>query len=186
MRTLSKNRRSKTITIATESRGDLTFFLTEYAQQPELTGRLDMLGKDNFTQHVINEIVLWKVNRYVSLTPDILQQIDQLRKLEPGKHRKEESVLTVLLGVHGVDLAMASTILRFRNPAVFQILDQRAYRVVFGCKYPLSPKSATDRKVALYFDYVDALVDLCAAKGLAFETIDRLLYKFDQAKNGKL
>lgn len=40
--------------------------------------------------------------------------------------------------------------------------------------------------MSLYFDYVDALVDLCAAKGLAFETIDRVLYKFDQAKNGKL
>jgi hypothetical protein len=27
---------------------------------------------------------------------------------------------------------------------------------------------------------------ICAAKGLAFETVDRVLYKFDQDQNGKL
>jgi hypothetical protein len=34
----------------------------------------------------------------------------------------------------------------------------------------------------LYFDYLDALVAFCDAKGLAFETIDRLLDKFGQEK----
>ena len=78
------------------------------------------------------------------------------------------------------------TILRFRNPSVFQIVDRHAYRAVYGSEYPLSTKCAAIRKVSLYFDYVDSLVDLCAAKGLAFQTVDRVLYKFDQAKNGKL
>ena len=57
---------------------------------------------------------------------------------------------------------------------------------MYGTEYPLSTKCAADRKVTLYFDYLDALVDLCRAKGQPFETIDRVLYKFDQAKNGKL
>lgn len=100
--------------------------------------------------------------------------------------RKAESVLTALLHCRGVDLAMASTILRFRNPAVFQIVDRHAYRAVYGCEYPLSTKSSTHRKVSLYFNYVDALVDLCATKGLAFETIDRVPYKFDKRENPKL
>jgi hypothetical protein len=120
------------------------------------------------------------------LTPELLRQIGQLRRLKPNEHRKGESVFTALLDCHGIDLAMASTILRFRNPAVFQIVDRHAYRAIYGSEYPLSTKCATDRKVSLYFDYLDALVDLCGAKRLAFETIDRVLYKFDQAKNGKL
>jgi hypothetical protein len=182
----SKNQRAERIITAKDFRGELSPYLDAYDQQPDLTVRLDKLEDTEFTQQLINEIVLWKVNRYVSLTSELLQQIGQLRRLKPNQHRKGESVLTALLGCHGVDLAMASTILRFRNPAVFQIVDRRAYRAIYGSEYPLSSKTATSRKVSLYFDYLDALVDLCAAKGLAFETIDRVLYKFDQARNGKL
>jgi hypothetical protein len=173
------------ITTARAFRGDLSLYLGDHPQ-PELTARLDLLGGTDFTQEVINVIVLWKVNRYVSLTPELLRRVGQLRRLKPNEHRKGESVLVALLDCHGVDLAMASTILRFRNPAVFQIVDRHAYRAVYGSVYPLSTKCAVDRKVTLYFDYLDALVDLCAAKGQAFETIDRVLYKFDQARNGRL
>jgi hypothetical protein len=182
----AKKQRTESITTARAFRGDLSRYLDSYDNQPDLTGRLDELDDTKFTQQIINEIVLWKVNRYVSLTPELLRQIGQLQRLKPNEHRKGESVLAALLECHGVDLAMASTILRFRNRAVFQIVDRRAYRAVYGTEYPLSTKFAINRKVSLYFGYLDALVDLCAAKGLAFETIDRVLYKFDQAKNGKL
>jgi hypothetical protein len=134
----------------------------------------------------VNEIVLWKVNRYVSVTPALLRELDHIRGLKPNQHRQGRSVLTALLGCRGVDLAMASTLLRFRNPAVFQIIDRHAYRAVYGEDYPLSTKCGTDRKVALYFDYLDALVALCAAKGLEYETVDRVLYIFDRQKNGSL
>lgn len=122
----------------------------------------------------------------MSLTPELLRDIGNFRRLKPNQHREGKSVLMALLECRGVDWAMASTTLRFRNPAVFQIIDRHAYRAIYGTVYPFSAKSTADRKVTLYFDYVDALVDLCAVKGLAFETIDRVLYKFDQAKNGKL
>jgi hypothetical protein len=182
----STNRPPARVTTAGGFRGSLSQYLFAYDHEPRLTGQLDKLQGTEFTQDLINEIVLWKVNRYVSLTPDLLRQIGQLRRLKSKEHRKGEPVLTALLGCRGVDLAMASTILRFRNPAVFQIVDRHAYRAIYGRAYPLSTKCAADRKVSLYFDYVDALVSLCAAKGLAFESIDRVLYKFDQAKNGKL
>src|SRR4051812_5662172 len=119
----SKNGRAERITTAKEFRGDLSPYLDAYTYQPSLTGRLDKLQETEFTQELVNEIVLWKVNRYVSLTPEVLRQIGQLRRLKSNEHRKGESVLTALLECHGVDLAMASTILRFRNPAVFQIVD---------------------------------------------------------------
>jgi hypothetical protein len=40
--------------------------------------------------------------------------------------------------------------------------------------------------VALYFGYLDDLLSLCRAKELEFPTIDRLLYVFDKAVNGRL
>jgi hypothetical protein len=182
----SKNTPPERVTTARNFRGNFSSYLEGYTYQPDLTGRLDKLGDIEFTQQLINEIVLWKVNRYVALTPELLRQIGHLRRLKSNEHRKGGSVLTALLECRGVDLAMASTILRFRNPSVFQIVDRHAYRAIYGSVYPLSTKSAVDRKVTLYFDYLDALVDLCAAKGLVFETVDRVLYKFDQGKNGKL
>lgn len=182
----TKKRRVDRITTATQFSGDLSAFLDDYTYRPGLTGRLDRIDAADFTQQLINEIVLWKVNRYVCLTTELLREIGQLRYLRRGQHRGAGSVLNKLLDCRGVDLAMASTILRFRNPAVFQIVDRHAYRAVYGKAYPLSTKCGTDRKVTLYFDYLDALVALCAAKGLAFKTVDRALYIFDKRENGSL
>jgi hypothetical protein len=44
--------------------GDLAEFLDSYRYQPNLTRKLDALGSASFDQEIINEIVLWKVNRY--------------------------------------------------------------------------------------------------------------------------
>ena len=46
---------------------DLSDFLRQYKYQPELTKKLDDLDAVNLTPELLNEIVLWKVNRYVSL-----------------------------------------------------------------------------------------------------------------------
>ena len=81
---------------------------------------------------------------------------------------------------------MASTILRFRNPQASQIIDRHAYRAVYGRDYPLHSASKVQDKLAVYFDYVDALIDLCQDGNVEFETIDRLLYEFDKKKNGPL
>ena len=56
------------ITTAEAFDGDLASFLADYTYQPALTGRLDELANSNLTQQTVNEIVLWKVNRYVSVS----------------------------------------------------------------------------------------------------------------------
>lgn len=43
-----------------------------------------------------------------------------------------EEILRKLLMTPGIRLPMASTILRFKNPNVYQIIDQRAYRFLTG------------------------------------------------------
>jgi hypothetical protein len=171
---------------ASEFDGDLAGFLNKYKFQPVLTPRLDCLEGIEFTQELVNEIVLWKVNRFVSLNIGLLRQIENLKRLNPGDHKQAESVLISLLSINGVDLPMASTIVRFRNPAVFQIIDRHAYRAIYGSHYPLYTGSLVSKKIQTYFDYLDELRKLCDRKKLAFETVDRVLYQFDKDTNGKL
>lgn len=165
---------------------DLTEFLKRYSYQPDLTKRLDELS-DDFSDPVVNEIVLWKVNRFVSVPPDVLALLNQARDLRPPEHRDARQALSRLLDeVRGVDLPMASTFLRFRNPKVFQIMDRHAYRALYGRTYDLCPSTSAHRKIEAYFQYLDDLRELCEKKNLDFDTADRLLYIFDKEKNGSL
>lgn len=88
--------------------------------------------------------------------------------------------------VRGVDLSMASTILRFRNPNVFQIIDKQAYRAIYDEKYPLNSLSPIHKKVTIYFEYIDMLIELYEKENLVFQTLDRLLYVSDKEINKKL
>jgi len=172
---------------ASESDGDLSNLLSDYRYQPKLTKKLDDLKNIAvITPNQLNEIVLWKVNRYVSLDIDQLRRIDALVTLKPGEHRRAQAVLEELLEAHGIDLPMASTILRFRNPAVFQIIDRHAYRAVYGRDYKQHTTTKPSKKIEVYFAYVDELRRLCDAKGISFETADRVLYVFDRKNNGSL
>lgn len=161
-------------------------FYSDYLYQTNLTNHLDNLSEIDFSQELINEIVLWKVNRYVSLKSGMLRKLDGLKTLRSGHHRQSKDVLDNLLNTHGVDLAMASTILRFRNPGVFQIIDRHAYRAVYGRKYPLYPYHSNSRKITLYFNYLDELVKIAKEINLEYEILDRLLYVFDKQLNGSL
>jgi hypothetical protein len=171
---------------AVNYRGDLKAFLKKYSYLPELTDKLDRLDNSPFSQPVINEIVLWKINRYVSIPKKVQDMIEQVRKPRKGQHRVGEVVLKALLGIRGVDLRMASTLLRFRNPKTFQIIDQRAYRAIYGENYRLYSTSAINKKIETYFEYLDNLIQLCKEENLNFRKIDRLLYQFDKEKNLKL
>lgn len=57
---------------------DLADCLKDYRYQPDLTDHLDGLGSQPFAQDVINEIVLWKVNRYAKLSPRALEALHPL------------------------------------------------------------------------------------------------------------
>ena len=166
--------------------GDMNPFLEQYDYQPTLTGKLDNMDSLDLTQQSINEIVLWKVDRYVEASSELLSELNTLRTLPAGEHRQCVKILPSLLNTRGVDLPMASTLLRFRNPRVFQIIDRHAYRAIYGVNYPLYAASPANRKIDVYFDYLDKLIELCSHRGLSFQSIDRLLYIFDKNENGKL
>lgn len=171
---------------AEESKKVLSEYLKDYRYQPDLTQRLDSPVDGAFTQEKINEIVLWKVNRYAPLSADSLAALNSTKSIAAGSHREADTCIRQLLKQPGVDLPMASTLLRFRNPEVFQIIDRHAYRALYGDDYPLYTKSGESRKVDLYFKYLDDLSVLCTRSGINFKDSDRILYIFDKQENGAL
>jgi thermostable 8-oxoguanine DNA glycosylase len=170
---------------ASDFKGELADFLIGYNYQVFLTKKLDDLASLKLTPKLVNEIVLWKVNRFVLLQKDLLDRLNALRTLKAGAHGEARPVIDSLLRIRGVDLPMASTLLRFRNSKVFQIIDKHAYRALYGENYPPYIRSP-EQKIDVYFSYLERLRSLCKQKRLRFETADRVLYVFDKKKNGKL
>ena len=170
------------------SKEELELYLDKYSYyKPGLTDTLDDFGDGAFDELIILKIILWKVHRYAELGKDLLSELNSVRVLEKEQREDAKTVLEALLNTPGIDLPMASTLLRFRNPNVFQIIDQRAYRSVMDTdKYPLYTASSVEKKVKVYFDYLKAIDGLCEQKGIAFFDADRILYQFDKKENGKL
>jgi len=154
----------------------------KYRYQPKLTEMLDA-HKGPFTEMTILEIVLWKVNRYPNVTPPLLAAIDDLRSnpsLEKGR-----KILEIVLDkeFRGFDLPMASTLLRFACPSIFQIIDQRVYRFITPGAEKLSLPHNPDRKIDLYFEYLKRLHETCHEYNIKFEEADRILYQLDKKYN---
>ena len=184
---MSKRNRGKPVTKAGDHIGDLSAFGGEYyTYRSDLTARLDAF-EGAFSQSFINELVLWKVNRHVSVPAKLLSQLDGLRKWKKGQHEKARPLIADLLGTPGVRLPMASTFLRFANPDVFQIIDRHAYRAVYGKSFLADvKKKSVQERIDLYFAYLVRLRKLCCDKSIRFREADRILFVFDRELNPPL
>ncbi len=170
---------------------DINFQLVEkdleYLYQSDLTTKLDR-GIPIFNQEVINEIVLWKVNRYANLGDNTLNLINEIESnainIDVELTRK---VLKLLLQEKGIQLPMASTILRFKNKNIYQIIDQRVFRIIYADKklklkaYP-SDKNLNSQ-IELYLQYLKDLTEICEKLKIPFEKSDRILYMADKRIN---
>jgi hypothetical protein len=165
---------------------NLERFLDQYHYHSDLTSRLDQLSSTEITTSLLHEIVLWKLNRYPYIPESLINKVNKIQKIQPRKHRKSEKLLVFLLKCDGVDLPMASTILRFKNPNAFQIIDRHAYRALYGSDYPFSAATSIKKKINGYFNYLDDLHKLSKNKNIRFRDLDRILYIFDKNVNGKL
>lgn len=88
----------------------------------DVTDKLDKLQHSKFDINIIREITLWKLDRYVCLTDDVIEKLNTLKSLTQLDEEKTTVVLDALLKSKGVRLPMASTYLRFINPQVYQII----------------------------------------------------------------
>ena len=173
----------KTIFEITPNENDLD--ISSFKYQVELTKKLDNLNSD-FNQEILNEIILWKVNRYAEFDQETISLLNKINpKGENIQMALTGDVLLKLLDKKGVRLAIASTILRFRNPKVYQIIDQRVYRFIYGeeLKYSESNKSL---QINIYLDYLNKLKEVCAKFSIKFEEADRILYNMDKEYNRDL
>ena len=154
----------------------------DYKYQKKLTEKLDNY-KEEFTETTLLEIVLWKTNRYPSITPELLTAINDLRKVY--SEEKARNLLKILLHKEhkGFDLPMASTVLRFACPEHLQIIDQRVYRFITPDEERLKLPFNIDKKINLYFIYIKNLKAVCEKYGIDFKESDRILYQLDKIHN---
>ena len=167
-----------------------TSLMLEYNYQPKLTSKLDMLTSKDFNLEILYEIILWKVNRFPQIEHALLDDLKAITILQPKQHRQALCLLKRLLSCHGVRIAMASTIFRFLNPEVFQIIDDRVFRIVCpNAKIPTKPQHITEKYLEksckIYFDYLDKLHQICNAQ-LPFKDADRILYILDIKLGNKI
>lgn len=166
--------------------------LSQYSYQPSATNKLDQLDIDDFDLSALHEIVLWKLNRFPSITEETINLLkSSLKDLKPKEHRQAENAIRALLNCHGIALPMASTILRFLKPDVFQIIDDRVFRVIAkdSKKYPTKGQVITEgylkNSIAIYFQYLDRLHEISCDE-LPFRDSDRILYQLDIALGNKI
>jgi len=159
----------------------------EFKYQESLTKKLDS-STENFDQDKLNEIVLWKVNRYAEFDESLIELINSIDKNESEINiDKTKVILRGLLKTNGVQLAMASTILRYRNPNVYQIIDQRVYRIIYENQildlntYP-SEKNL-NYQIELYIKYLFDLKKICSDLKIPFDKSDRILFMADKRIN---
>ena len=170
----------------TISKNDLEPNDWNYEYLPRITPTLDSYDGD-FDQVIVNKIVLWKVNRYPIIHDSILQELNVIKKTDVSiSPVVVKTLLIKLLSCHGIQLPMASTILRFKNPKLFQIIDQRVYRVIYGKKMQLpgSYNIYNREKLAdIYLQYLQDLRNKCEKLSIPFEKADRVLWMADKRIN---
>ncbi len=161
----------------------------KYDYNPELTRELDTVSQD-FDKDIINKITLWKVNRYPYLADEIIGRLNEIKNDTEYKN-EHKKLLIDLLSCEGIQLPMASTYLRLRNPRLFQIIDQRVYRLINGHELSLPLYKSEKNRQSIcrtYFDYLNKLREKCKELNIPFEQADRILYNADKRinKNVKL
>ena len=165
--------------------------LEEYDYHPELTGELDELDVEQFNYETLYKIVLWKLSRFPYITDELVNELKGIKDIQPKEHQNARDILGKFLRTPGIALPMASTILRFINPNAFQIIDDRAYRVLLPgkAKYPSKPQKITDsyinKSAEIYFNYLDRMHEICSEK-LPFDKADRILYQLDVKLGNKI
>ena len=155
----------------------------EYKYQKGLTEKLDLI-KSEFDQSIINEIVLWKVNRYVKITDEALLLINKIDRNNSEINKDlTADILHNLLNTPGIRIALASTILRFKNPDIYQIIDQRVYRFIHPNGEELKNSTDNNKQISLYLEYLDRLHEVCMSYNIPFKDSDRILYIMDKDSN---
>jgi len=165
----------------------------KYEDESEIMERIASTENANYRENrdIINEIILWKMNRIPHFDNQLIDMIYTLGDINAPenavKSEKTKQVVRKLLQTKGMKLPMASTVLHFYFPQVFPIIDQRAYRELYGDEYPQN-MNKLDVMVDMYMKYIEDTWEYQREKcpEIPYEKIDKILYQLDKEKGNKV
>lgn len=176
-------------------------YVDNYSPGDEQKEKIELLDENSSIEVVkplINEIVLWKLNRMVEVDDELIKSLLKIRRitdieffLNSNDLRDElKDTMKKLMDSKGIRIAMASTILHFFNPKIFPIIDKRAYFAINNCLMPerINNKNNGPDEYLLYIEkcYKWFLLKSKNEKDLKFENIDKVLYQHDKDSGRKL
>ena len=145
-------------------------------------------------ENIVNEIVLWKLNRMVFIDDDVLKELKMISNINSPSDaigidlNRTKRLVRGLIKSKGVKLPMASSLMHFFNPNVFPIFDQRAYRVIYLANY--NANNNVENNIDLYVDYLKKCIAYYNKNQLdkffPFSEIDKYLYQLDKEIGNKV
>lgn len=164
-----------------------------YKSDQPIFNRIAKSNKNDYQENkdIINEIILWKINRLPIIEENIIQMIVNLSSnitpLEASKSHETYDVIVQLLSSKGIKLPMASTILHFYYPDVYPIIDQRAFRELYQKEYPHHQKD-WNKLAKLYLNYIKDIYEykIKFCPKISFRDIDKVLYQLDKEKGNEV
>ncbi len=164
-----------------------------YISEQGIFSRVAKADKNNNQENkdIINEIILWKINRMPVIEDSVIEEIvnlpSKISPLEASKSNKSYEIIVRLLCSKGIKLPIASTILHFYYPNIYPIIDQRAFRELYKKEYPHHQKDC-DKLAKLYLNYIKDIYEykIKNCPKISFKDIDKILYQIDKEKGNKV
>ena len=164
-----------------------------YDDETEIMDRISKVNKSDYRENkdIINEIVLWKMNRRPQVDENVIENLYGLdilgTPLEAAESELTAQVVELLLLSKGMQLPMASTVLHFYFPSIYPIIDQRAYRELYGEEYP-KYITKVETQVKMYMKYISDCYQYQQKQcpEIPFAKIDKVLYQMDKEKGFKV
>lgn len=90
----------------------------------------------------------------------------------------ERSAITVLTGLSGVDVPVASAILTAIRPAKYTVIDFRALQALGS--------TSTDRSVTFYLGYLNSCRRLAVEHHVALRDLDRAMWQWSSEQRNRI
>lgn len=144
---------------------------------------IDKYNETSRDIHDLRRVSLWKLNRILEVSDDIIEGLRKLASLRTIEINSEpiKKIINELVSSDGIGFPMASSILKFIRPDIFPIIDVRAYRALTGKKL-----YSSQYNIELYVNYVEQLREYADKLNMPLSDMDEQLYEFDKEHNGKI
>jgi hypothetical protein len=134
------------------------------------------IARGQCTRSNLEVIFRWKTRgRGVSrLTRNSDQEIEEALRLA-GRARTERAAVSVLCGLHGVEVPVASAVLTWIDPGRYTVID---YRVLGALGY-----HGSDRSVGFYLRYLEYCRCLAKQHHISLRDLDRALWAWSKSQS---